>query len=87
MYSFSLPAQVARYDGALDTVGEVCRPLGQRVLVIGGHTAIEVVRERLLASLARAELTLAGLEWYGGLGQGPRNGCRGDHCRGRWQGH
>jgi glycerol dehydrogenase-like iron-containing ADH family enzyme len=67
MYSFSLPAQVARYDGALDTVGEVCRPLGQRVLVIGGHTAIEVVRERLLASLARAELTLAGLDWYGGL--------------------
>lgn len=67
MYSFSLPARVARYDGALDDVGEVCRPLARRVLVIGGHTAISVVRERLLASLAGAGLTLLGMEWYGGL--------------------
>lgn len=67
MYSFSLPAQVARYDGALDDVGEACFGLGTRVWVLGGHTALSVVRERLLASLGKAGLTVLGCDWFGGL--------------------
>jgi len=67
MSSFSLPARTARYDGALDTVGEVCREFGTKVWVIGGHTALSVARSRIEASLAKAGLELLAVDWFGGL--------------------
>lgn len=67
MSSFSLPAYTARHEGALDTVGDVCRRFGTKVWVIGGHTALSVSRARIEASLATAGLTLLAVDWFGGL--------------------
>jgi glycerol dehydrogenase-like iron-containing ADH family enzyme len=67
MPSFSLPARVLRRTGALDELGALCQPLGQRVWVIGGHTALSVCAARIQASLTAAGLTQLGCDWFGGL--------------------
>lgn len=67
MYAFSLPAQVVRHAGALDAAGELCRVLGRRALLVGGHTALSVARSRLQSSLRHAGVDVLGCEWFGGL--------------------
>jgi glycerol dehydrogenase-like iron-containing ADH family enzyme len=67
MHTFSLPAQVVRRAGALSELGARCKPLGQRIRVIGGHHALAACRGPIAASLADAGLTLLDCDWFGGL--------------------
>jgi glycerol dehydrogenase len=53
------------YD-ILSLLGEIAEPLGQRILIIGGKTALSVTRDELATSLEQRGLEVVGLEWYGG---------------------
>lgn len=60
------PARVLRGAGVIHQLGEICRELGQRALLIGGHQALKAVEPQVRTQLADAEVTLLGCEWFGG---------------------
>jgi len=60
------PAKILRGPGMLSHLGDVCRHLGQRALLIGGHRALASVGERVQQQLACGPVTLVGSEWFGG---------------------
>lgn len=62
----AFPAQVVRGAGAVDSTGEICKKYGKRALVIGGKTALKITEERISVSLTKANVEIAGVEWYGG---------------------
>lgn len=53
-------------EDALLTVGVVLKGYGQRVLVVGGKTALEKVEEKLRRSLNQNKLDIVDFMWYGG---------------------
>lgn len=60
------PARVLRGAGVIHQLGEICRELGQRALLIGGHQALKAVEPQVRTQLADAEVALVGCEWFGG---------------------
>ena len=50
---------------ALDGLGEICRPFGKTVLIIGGNRALAAAEEKLRRAAASAGLTVLGTEVYG----------------------
>ncbi|MFS2222277.1 iron-containing alcohol dehydrogenase family protein [Pantoea sp. B65] len=60
------PARVLRGAGVIQQLGGICRQLGQRALLIGGHQALEAVEPHVRAQLAAAQVELVGSEWFGG---------------------
>lgn len=62
----SFPGKVLRGPGVLDSLGALCKPLGNRAYVLGGETALAKTEQRLLASLARSGVKVASVAWYGG---------------------
>jgi len=53
-------------EDLLLTVGDVLKAYGQRVLVVGGKTALEKVEEKLKESLKENKLDIVDFMWYGG---------------------
>lgn len=47
-------------------VGEICRPYGDKAVIIGGKTAMEKALPLLLPQLEQAGITVTGQLWYGG---------------------
>lgn len=60
------PARVLRGAGVINQLGEVCRNLGRRALLIGGHQALKAVEPLVRNQLADADIELLGSEWFGG---------------------
>jgi glycerol dehydrogenase len=60
------PGKIVRGAGVLDQLGAVCKTQGQRVLVLGGKTALAKTRTKIQRSLIQAEVTVVAEEWYGG---------------------
>jgi len=60
------PAQILRGPGTLSHLGEVCRHLGQRALLIGGHRALASINDHVQQQFATGPVTLVGSEWFGG---------------------
>ncbi|WP_158783220.1 iron-containing alcohol dehydrogenase family protein [Pantoea sp. BAV 3049] len=60
------PARVLRGAGVIHQLGEICRELGQRALLIGGHQALKAVEPHVSSQLADAGVELLGTEWFGG---------------------
>ena len=60
------PARILRGAGVIHQLGEICRELGQRALLIGGHQALKAVEPLVRGQLADAEVELLGCEWFGG---------------------
>ncbi|WP_130834504.1 iron-containing alcohol dehydrogenase family protein [[Erwinia] mediterraneensis] len=60
------PARVVRGAGVLNQLGEICAGLGQRALLIGGKTALQIVETPVGTQLQAAGVTLLASEWYGG---------------------
>lgn len=55
-----------RGAGAVQFVGEHCRHLGSRAVLMGGRTALSVSRAAILESCRGAGVEVAGEAWYGG---------------------
>lgn len=60
------PGQVIRGSGVLSRVGDCCKSLGSKALVIGGKTALTKTRDKIKASLEQAGIEAMGFVWYGG---------------------
>lgn len=60
------PQKVIRGSDTLDYAGESCKTIGMRAFILGGKTALEKTKEKLVASLRRAGVEVVGGEWYGG---------------------
>lgn len=50
----------------LKTLEEVCLPYGKKILVVGGYTAIEKVKEELIKATNNTNLEIIDFVWYGG---------------------
>ena len=59
------PVYLRGYD-TLPQIGKTTAPIGQRVLVAGGKTALSVTEGTVITALERADLEIVGIEWYGG---------------------
>ncbi len=60
------PAQILRGPGMLSRLDEVCRKLGRRALLIGGHQALATVGDGVKQQLAAGPVALIGSAWFGG---------------------
>lgn len=60
------PGKIIRGAGVLEQLGAVCRTRGQRVLVLGGKTALDKTRDKIHRALIKAEVAAVAEEWYGG---------------------
>ncbi len=60
------PPVYVRGCDVLALAGEYTAPLGKRVLIAGGKTALSVSKTILLSSMEKANLDVVGVEWYGG---------------------
>ncbi|ADU27253.1 iron-containing alcohol dehydrogenase family protein [Ethanoligenens harbinense] len=65
MVQLKMPAYYINEKNALDKAGEIIAPAGEKALIIGGATAWNVSRHRLLTSLEEAGVTYH-LEVYAG---------------------
>lgn len=60
-----IPPKYVHGAGVLSQIGEFIKKYGQRVLVVGGHQALQAV-ENKLGSLQQAGVEVVGIEWFGG---------------------
>lgn len=61
----TVPQVYKRGKGVLDEIGSYCKSKGQRVLVIGGKTALEITQSSVIKNLKSMGLEVM-VEWYGG---------------------
>mgnify|MGYP000915931333 FL=1 len=59
------PVYLRGYD-ILPQIGENAAPLGHRVFIVGGKTALSVAQTAVVSALEAADLDIVGMEWYGG---------------------
>lgn len=60
---------LTRYTVGVDAYRQLptaAQSFGNRLFVVGGHTALAAALPRLQAALAGSKLVLAGVQWYGG---------------------
>lgn len=60
------PPLYVRGTGILNQIASWVRPLGSRVLISGGKTALSVSESIISSSLSKAGVEIAGVVWYGG---------------------
>ncbi len=60
------PAVYHRGAGAISQLGEICRAIGPKALMIGGHNALAAAQDSATASLTSAGIELVDTLWYGG---------------------
>ncbi len=65
MQQVFFPATVVRGAGVSQQLGAICARLGSRVLVAGGHQALDSVQTLIIEQLELAGLTLTAQEWTG----------------------
>lgn len=64
-YSIYLPSYTIGKDAFKD-IGKICRHYGKKILAIGGETAIESVKARILTAVSGTELEIIDFLWFGG---------------------
>ena len=47
-------------------IGEICKPYGKKIVVIGGKTALEKAEKKIKESLKNMEFEILETLWYGG---------------------
>ena len=70
------PPVYVRGCDVLALAGEYTAPLGKRVLIAGGKTALSVSKTILLSSMEKANLDVVGVEWYGAMQLGKYPGAK-----------
>lgn len=53
-------------DDVYESVDRICSPYGNKAVVIGGNTAMSVVKELLMSALNGSSISILSWEWYGG---------------------
>lgn len=64
-YDIYLPSYTIGTD-AYEQLGNICKAYGSKAVIIGGHKAIEAVKEKLLSSAKKNGIFPVGFVWYGG---------------------
>ena len=62
----TFPALYKRGVGVLAELGEFCKTYGKKIILTGGHQALEAVGDAAKASLEAAGLEVVSVYWYGG---------------------
>jgi len=65
MFTIKLP-QYTIGEGAIDTLGDISKKYGKKVLIIGGKTALEKTKAIIEDSLNKEKLQIIDYLWYGG---------------------
>ncbi|WP_301861098.1 iron-containing alcohol dehydrogenase family protein [uncultured Megasphaera sp.] len=63
-YTLVLPAFTIGPD-AYEAIGRITKPFGKKVVVIGGKTALSKAEKPLLDAVAKTDLNVLGVLWYG----------------------
>lgn len=63
-YSLTLPAFTIGVH-AYDAIGKITEHFGKKVVIIGGKTALEKAKQPLLDAIAKTDLTVLDVLWYG----------------------
>ena len=63
-YTLVLPAFTIGVH-AYDAIGKITRHFGKKVVIIGGKTALEKAKQPLLDAIAKTDLQVLGVLWYG----------------------
>lgn len=64
-YSMHLPSYSIGSD-VYANIYKFCRPYGTKAVVVGGHTAMSVAKDEILAAIAGTDLEITDWVWYGG---------------------
>lgn len=60
------PPVYLRGHDILPEIGEITAPMGRRVLIAGGKTALSVTQKTVVTALEKVNLEIVGIKWYGG---------------------
>ena len=63
-YTLVLPAFTIGVH-AYDAIGKITRHFGKKVVIIGGKTALSKAKQPLLDAIAKTDLEVLGVLWYG----------------------
>ena len=61
-----LPPKYFRGKKVLEQIGDACKPIGDKVILISGEKSLPAVKERLVKSLEESGMEIIDTFWYGG---------------------
>ena len=64
-YSIYLPSYSIGND-VYRNISEICEPYGTKIIAIGGHKAMEAVKDLILDAIIDSNLEILDFRWYGG---------------------
>lgn len=64
-YDVNLPSYTVGTD-AYNSIDLICGRYGKKAVVVGGRTAMSVVKEKILNAICNSPIEITGFVWYGG---------------------
>ncbi len=65
MSQLFVPPEYYQSSNVISQLGDICRKLGKRAVLIGGKTALQVTKQKISDSLARSQVEIVDLLLYG----------------------